>query len=105
MEPIILDDHPYAAALFPFAETRSVADLRVGILTIRQKWQLLLGRSVSTSSEMGISQLTPAQRLVPGNVVPGKQWMVEYDSGSLAIDEIADPRLVNSIAHPWDIFK
>ena len=105
MEPIILDDHPYAAELFPFAETRSVADIRVGILTIRQKWEIVLGRPVATSSEKGISQLTPARRLVPANVVPTPQWITEYDKGELAIDEIADPDLVNSIAYPWDIFK
>ncbi|RYY25955.1 MAG: glucose-1-phosphate thymidylyltransferase, partial [Chitinophagaceae bacterium] len=33
------------------------------------------------------------------------QWISEYDSGDLAIDEIADPALVNSIARPWHIFR
>ncbi len=104
MEPVILDDHPYAAALFPFAEIRSVADIRVGILTIREKWEKVLGRPVATSAEAGISQLSSPPRLVPANVIPARQWIEDYEQGALTIDEITRPELVNSLAHPWDIF-
>ena len=38
----ILFDGPYREALLPFTYTRPVADLRIGITTIREKWELLL---------------------------------------------------------------
>ena len=57
MAPIILDDHPFSLSLYPFAEIRSVAEIRVGILTIRQKWELATGHKIRTSAEAGLSQL------------------------------------------------
>ncbi|NDC40638.1 MAG: glucose-1-phosphate thymidylyltransferase [Chitinophagia bacterium] len=34
--------------LFPFTHTRAVADIRCGILTMRERWELLLGQSTGT---------------------------------------------------------
>ncbi|HEX5743209.1 MAG TPA: putative sugar nucleotidyl transferase, partial [Flavobacteriaceae bacterium] len=39
----ILFDGPYRNSLLPFTFTRPVADIRVGILTIREKWENYLG--------------------------------------------------------------
>jgi UDP-N-acetylglucosamine diphosphorylase / glucose-1-phosphate thymidylyltransferase / UDP-N-acetylgalactosamine diphosphorylase / glucosamine-1-phosphate N-acetyltransferase / galactosamine-1-phosphate N-acetyltransferase len=35
-------EHPQSGKMFPFSATQSVADLRVGIFTIREKWHRLL---------------------------------------------------------------
>ena len=42
---IFLDESKSKPTLIPFSHTRHVADLRVGILTIRQKWALLLSKA------------------------------------------------------------
>lgn len=47
----ILFDGPVRDALLPFTYTRPVADIRVGILTIRQKWEKLLGLTTTTITE------------------------------------------------------
>ena len=49
---IVLDDLTIAGSLYPFSATRSIADIRVGILTLREKWEMLLGAKVLVASEM-----------------------------------------------------
>lgn len=47
----ILFDGPNRDALLPFTYTRPVADIRIGILTIREKWELFLGVTTTTITE------------------------------------------------------
>jgi hypothetical protein len=47
----ILFDGPYRNNLLPFTYTRPVADIRVGILTIRQKWESYLEYTTTTVTE------------------------------------------------------
>jgi len=47
----ILFDGPYRNNLLPFTFTRPVADIRVGILTIRQKWESYLEYTTTTITE------------------------------------------------------
>lgn len=47
----ILFDGPYRNNLLPFTFTRPVADLRVGILTIRQKWESYIEYTTTTVTE------------------------------------------------------
>jgi UDP-N-acetylglucosamine diphosphorylase/glucosamine-1-phosphate N-acetyltransferase len=105
MAPIILDDHPFSLSLYPFAETRSVADIRVGILTIREKWELATGGKIQTSAEAGISQLSPAENLVPANFLPSIEWIHAYQAGHASLESVTDPELVNTLNYPWDIFR
>jgi hypothetical protein len=55
-----LTDGPFAEDLFPFSLTRSVADIRVGILTIREKWEILLEKQ----------PIIPAGFSIPANIIP-----------------------------------
>ncbi|MGB5941515.1 MAG: GlmU family protein [Leeuwenhoekiella sp.] len=47
----ILFDGPHRDNLLPLTYTRPVADIRVGILTIREKWEHHLGSTTSTVTE------------------------------------------------------
>jgi UDP-N-acetylglucosamine diphosphorylase/glucosamine-1-phosphate N-acetyltransferase len=47
----ILFDGPARNALLPFTFTRPVADILIGILTIRQKWEAHLGSTTTTLTE------------------------------------------------------
>ena len=47
----ILFDGSARNQLLPFTYTRPVADIRVGILTIREKWEKMLGFTTSTVTE------------------------------------------------------
>jgi UDP-N-acetylglucosamine diphosphorylase/glucosamine-1-phosphate N-acetyltransferase len=55
----ILFDGPYRNNLLPFTFTRPVADIRVGILTIRQKWESYLELTTTTVTEDYLSEKFP----------------------------------------------
>jgi UDP-N-acetylglucosamine diphosphorylase/glucosamine-1-phosphate N-acetyltransferase len=55
----ILFDGNVRNQLLPFTFTRPVADIRVGILTIREKWEQLLGFTTTTLTEDYLSEKYP----------------------------------------------
>ena len=55
----ILFDGEHRDALLPFTYTRPVADIRIGILTIREKWELFLGSTTTTVTEDYLSEKYP----------------------------------------------
>ena len=55
----ILFDGTVRNQLLPFTYTRPVADIRVGILTIREKWEKYLGSTTSTITEEYLSDKWP----------------------------------------------
>ena len=55
----ILFDGPHRNALLPFTFTRPVADIRVGILTIREKWEKQLGSTITSITEDYLSEKWP----------------------------------------------
>jgi len=59
----ILFDGPSRNALLPFTFTRPVADIRIGILTIREKWEKYLGSTTTTLTEDYLSDKFPMVEL------------------------------------------
>ena len=59
----ILFDGPARTALLPFTYTRPVADIRIGILTIREKWEKYLGSTTTTLTEEYLSDKYPMVEL------------------------------------------
>ncbi|WP_034059457.1 GlmU family protein [Lacinutrix jangbogonensis] len=55
----ILFDGPSRNQLLPFTYTRPVADIRVGILTIREKWEYFLHATTTTVTEDYLSKKWP----------------------------------------------
>jgi UDP-N-acetylglucosamine diphosphorylase/glucosamine-1-phosphate N-acetyltransferase len=55
---LVLADDQHRDHLLPFTFTRPVADLRVGILTIRRKWEILLGFQPDSSASLTRSYLS-----------------------------------------------
>lgn len=55
----ILFDGPVRNALLPFTFTRPVADIRIGILTIREKWEKYLGYTTTTLTEEYLMEKFP----------------------------------------------
>jgi len=55
----ILFDGEYRNALLPFTYTRPVADIRIGILTIREKWEFYLGLTTTTLTEEYLEEKYP----------------------------------------------
>ena len=59
----ILFDGPARTALLPFTYTRPLADIRIGILTIREKWEKYLGSTTTTLTEEYLSIRFPMVEL------------------------------------------
>ncbi|WP_111708373.1 GlmU family protein [Lutibacter citreus] len=55
----ILFDGSVRNALLPFTYTKPVADLRIGILTIREKWEKYLGYTTTTITEEYLEEKYP----------------------------------------------
>jgi len=87
---IVLSDKNYRKGLYPFSSTRHVAEIRVGILTIKEKWELLLGEKVSLSHE-------DAEAAIPANLLPEPGNFEQIIAGNYAG--------VESISRPWHIFQ
>jgi UDP-N-acetylglucosamine diphosphorylase/glucosamine-1-phosphate N-acetyltransferase len=71
----ILFDDVSRKALKPFTYIRPVCDIRIGILTIREKWEKYLGEKTSTLTEEYLStkfpiEFTDSMILINGSVCP-----------------------------------
>ena len=97
---IIFDDSAVKESLWPLTATRNAADIRVGILTIKEKWEMLLtGRHRRSDRVMANEMIT-----INAAIVPSKQTIFSItDDGSI---EIANEKeSCKSIQYPWDIFQ
>src|SRR5690349_4227055 len=68
MRNIILFDDESREQMLPLTYTRPVAELRTGILTIRERWEKLLRRTTSFITSDYLSQRFPI-RLEDDNIV------------------------------------
>lgn len=131
----ILFDGNVRNQLLPFTFTRPVADIRIGILTIREKWEYLLGFTTTTVTEDYLSEkypflelernilinasFLPSENLV--NIIKGLQenQAVFYDDEPIAFFTSEGQEVdfdsfdiiqyehndILRIKHTWDIFS
>lgn len=90
----ILFDGPSRNNLLPFTYTRPVADIRVGILTIREKWEHYLGMTTTTITEDYLSDKYPMVEM---------EENVLINSSFLPNSELAE--MVKSLEENQAIFK
>lgn len=110
MNTIVLDEASVADDLFPFTLTRSVLDIRVGILTLREKWERLSGENSTLLSAGATAH--PGYAL-PANILPTPELVEairkEPSPGKLELksDKNAFAHIVSEasvIRYPWHIF-
>jgi UDP-N-acetylglucosamine diphosphorylase/glucosamine-1-phosphate N-acetyltransferase len=78
MNYILFDESIVRSNLLPLTFMRPVADIRIGILTIREKWEKMLKAKTSTLTEGYLSQKFPIIRepeniLINGSVCPNEE--------------------------------
>ncbi len=76
----ILFDGPARNALLPFTFTRPVADIRIGILTIREKWEKYLETTTTTLTEEYLSHKYPMVEMeenimINASFLPNPIWV------------------------------
>lgn len=92
---INFDDNLVSEKLYPFTSIRNAADIRVGILTIREKWEML--------QQKKIVDLLPEQTLL-ANLIPSIQ-SAAIIAGVINVKDLVvndDCKILN---YPWQIFQ
>lgn len=90
----ILFDGPARNALLPFTYTRPVADILIGIVSIRQKWEMYLGSTTTTLTEEYLSDKYPMVEL---------EQNVMINASFLPTAELVD--LITDLSDKQAIFK
>lgn len=130
----ILFDGVSRNALLPFTYTRPVAEIRIGILTIREKWEKYLGSTTSTVTEEYLSEKFPMVELaenimINASYLPSEQLVAaiknlkpeqaifcndepiafyvkeEQEVDFEAYEIITYDTDVFTVQHTWDIFQ
>lgn len=86
---ISFDDTGLQETLYPLTATRSAADIRIGILTIREKWELIS------------KQVTG----IKGNTISIKANLLPTLQNAAAIVAGEQDENIASINYPWEIFQ
>jgi UDP-N-acetylglucosamine diphosphorylase/glucosamine-1-phosphate N-acetyltransferase len=131
MNYVLFDDHN-RKNLLPLVFTRPVADIRVGILTIREKWEKFLDAKTSSLTEPYLSDKWSLVKdddniFINASILPNKElvaeiFKLETDCALLKEDDIIAMRFSSEdiwnevtnaietdvdyvkIEYPWDIF-
>lgn len=98
---IFLDDRKCRENLFPFTHTRHVADIRVGILTIREKWKLLTGKTIFTDPQL----LEGNELHIHADIIPTVINIQSVLRAAKDKTSMLDNGEVKILHHPWQIFQ
>jgi len=94
---IILDDSLVKQQLYPYTATRHVADIRIGILTIREKWALLDANNFIYEAEGSIT--------IPANIIPTTTNVHAIFTALTTGKAINNEEGIKFILQPWNIFQ
>ena len=131
----ILADGTFREALLPLTYTRPISDIRIGILTIKEKWEKHLGVTVSDKTEAYLSEKFPLvsgsdnvvihsiflpnpelvsainalsenEMLLYGEtIVAYRTTHVELEPSLDAFKKVSFERELMTVTNPWDIFS
>lgn len=98
---IFLDDSKCREQLLPFTYTRHVADIRIGILTIREKWELITGESVVTNPEVKEEDCI----IINAHILPTRSSAKNIIQAAKDKTPILETEEIKMLHHPWQIFQ
>ena len=100
---ILLDDISFKNSLFPFGVVRSSVHIRVGILTIFEKWQYIFPGKIFIASEKLIRDFDESACIeYPANFIPSFDFLKRLSEQKEKIPFSSDCKLLE---HPWQIFE
>ncbi|RYD74938.1 MAG: glucose-1-phosphate thymidylyltransferase, partial [Sphingobacteriales bacterium] len=95
---IFLDDSACRQSLHPFTLTRHAADIRVGILTIKEKWAQLTSANILIKADEDCIVVNAA--IVPTKV--NYELILEASKNKTLLQETDAVKILH---HPWQIFQ
>jgi UDP-N-acetylglucosamine diphosphorylase/glucosamine-1-phosphate N-acetyltransferase len=107
---IILDDTFTKQQLYPFTAVRNAADIRIGILTIREKWEKILGYTITTNdagnnSPTAFLDDNNAPIAISSDIIPTKEWLEKMRENEAGEDMLRNEDEVRILKHGFDIVK
>lgn len=75
---VILFDSEVRNRLLPFTHTRPVADIRCGIMTMRERWELLTGEKTSSITEQHLQEVYPMEVSEDNLLINGAVFADKY---------------------------
>lgn len=75
---VILFDSEVRNRLLPFTHTRPVADIRCGIMTMRERWELLTGEKTSSITEQHLQEVYPMEVSDDNLLINGSVFADKY---------------------------
>jgi UDP-N-acetylglucosamine diphosphorylase / glucose-1-phosphate thymidylyltransferase / UDP-N-acetylgalactosamine diphosphorylase / glucosamine-1-phosphate N-acetyltransferase / galactosamine-1-phosphate N-acetyltransferase len=107
---IVLNDTLVGADLYPFGLINALSNIRVGILSIKERWQLITGAIVFDNIEtfLQTNTIEQADIIINANIIITKQWWQQNKTAVLLqknITNIDDSPFIKTITYPWQIFQ
>lgn len=108
---IVLNDLFVKEGLYPFGVIKPVSAIRIGILTIREKWEKITGAEIFSNEKAFITTGEKDEKsilTINSNIVPTREWWQSAASGLDKVPEkldTTDSKIVNTLNHPWQIFQ
>lgn len=104
----ILYDGPGRDRLLPFTFTRPLADIRFGILTIREKWEHLLKHKTSTLAQDYLKPKFPLiteeeNILINGSVIPNQRLVGQVKNLKAGEALTSGTVMIARYLHSWEI--
>src|SRR6185437_8719212 len=100
---ILLDDISFKNSLFPFGQVRSISHIRIGILTVFEKWQYFFPGKVFISSEKLIPEFEENNCIkYPANFIPSFEFLKKLSAQNDKLLFTPDCKILE---HPWQIFE
>jgi UDP-N-acetylglucosamine diphosphorylase/glucosamine-1-phosphate N-acetyltransferase len=102
MNSVFLTDTEIRDNLFPLTLTRSAAGIRVGILTIKEKWEAYLGQTILLKEDS--EDIPENASILSANIIPSKAFIASLFTKEGNLSESPDWNTVKIIQFPWHIF-
>lgn len=94
MIPSFADDAELRQKLYPFAQVRPVIDIRIGILTIREKWERLLSKAKNFPFNH-----------VPPNLIPTRSFIEAIVAHNVDESTVYSHPSIKLFQFPWHLFE
>ncbi len=102
MNTSISSDSAIKSKLYPFAEVRSISAIRIGILTIQEKWQKLLESKIPIPESNGNTNVAD---FFPTNLIPSSAFVVAFINKLISSDHFIEETSCRLLEYPWQIVE
>lgn len=101
MPNIYLNDFEIKSSLYPFSAPDSIAKIRLGILTIREKWEYLTKKNIIAVEDVNELAKLDQDRIFASNIIPNHAFLEDV----LKHKSSYDYSQVKILQYPWHIFQ